>query len=84
MPRGARKESKTNIYHVMLRGNGQRQIFQDTQDNEHFLEILSACKSTSGFEVYAYCLMGNHVHLLMRTDEKGEPLSQIFRRVGAQ
>jgi REP element-mobilizing transposase RayT len=68
----------------MLRGNGQRQIFQDAQDNEHFLEILSTCKATSNFEVYAYCLMGNHVHLLMRTNEKGEPLSQIFRRVGAQ
>ncbi len=84
MPRVARRQSKTNVYHVMLRGNGQRQVFQDAEDNERFLEILSVCKATSGFHVYAYCLMGNHVHLLMRTDEKGEPLSQIFRRLGAQ
>jgi len=34
--------------------------------------------------VYAYCLMGNHVHLLMRTDEKGEPLGQVIRRLGEQ
>ncbi len=84
MPRVARKPSKTEIYHVMLRGNGQRQVFQDDEDNEHFLQMLGICKVISGFEVYAYCLMGNHVHLLMRTGEKGEPLEQIFRRFGAQ
>lgn len=84
MPWEARKQSETNVYHVMLRGNGQRQILLNAQDNEHFLEILSTCKATSSFEVYAYCLMGNHVHLLMRTNEKGEPLSHIFRRFGAQ
>jgi putative transposase len=84
MPRVARKPSKTNVYHVMLRGNEQRQVFQDAEDNERFLEILIACKALSGFEVFAYCLMGNHVHLLMRTGEKGEQLGQIFRRLGAQ
>ncbi len=34
--------------------------------------------------MYAYCLMGNHVHLLMRTDENDEPMGQIFRRICAQ
>jgi REP element-mobilizing transposase RayT len=68
----------------MLRGNEQRQVFQDAEDNERFLEMLSACKALSGFEVYAYCLMGNHLHLLIRTEENGETLGQIFRRLGAQ
>lgn len=63
MPREAQKLSKTNVYHVVLRGNEQRQVFKDDEDNQHFLEMLNVCKSTSGFEVYAYCLMGNHVHL---------------------
>jgi len=40
MPRGAQKQSKTNVYHAILRGNGQRQVFLDTQDNERFVEIL--------------------------------------------
>ena len=84
MPREAQKLSKTNVYHVMLRGNEQRKVFKDDEDNQHFLENLNACKSTSGFEVYAYCLMGNHVHLLIRTNENGDPLSRIFRRLGAQ
>ena len=68
----------------MLRENEQRQVFKDAEDNERFLEMLSACKTASGFEVYAYCLMGNHLYLLIRTDESGDPLSRIFRRLGAQ
>lgn len=84
MPRSARRQSETNLYHVMLRGNGQRHIFQDEEDNEQFIQRLNECKVVSGFEVYAYCLMGNHVHLLLRVNPKGEDLSQIFRRFGAR
>lgn len=84
MPRSARKQSESGLYHIMLRGNAQRQIFQDEEDNREFLRVLGLCKATSGFQVYAYCLMGNHVHLTIRTLENGEALGQIFRRLGAQ
>ena len=60
MPRQARKKSKTGIYHIMLRGINQQQIFEDSEDFSKFLQVLKDCKAISEFEIYAYCLMGNH------------------------
>ena len=80
MPRGPRKLSSTGIYHVMLRGADRRVIFQDDQDNCVFLKKLLQVKQSSPFYLYAYCLMNNHVHLLM--EERNEPLQTVFKRVG--
>jgi REP element-mobilizing transposase RayT len=82
VPRTARKKSQTGIYHVMLRGINQQQIFEDSEDYEKFLEVLEASKSASCFELYAYCLMGNHLHLLLKT--LIEDMDQIFKRIGAR
>ena len=80
MPRQARKLSSTNIYHVMLRGINRQTIFESEEDRNVFLSELGRCKEISGFKLYAFCLMSNHVHLLMETKE--EPLSLILRRIG--
>jgi len=64
MPRVAREKSSTGIYHIMLRGINRHTIFLDDEDNEKFLQMMKECKATSGFKLYGYCLMGNHVHLL--------------------
>ena len=45
MPRQARKKSKTGIYHVMLRGINQQQIFEDSEDFSKFLQVLKDCKA---------------------------------------
>ena len=82
MPRHAREKCESNIYHVMLRGAGQQQIFEDTEDFEHFLEILAECKQISEFALYAYCLMGNHVHLLIK--EQQEPLEKVVKRIATR
>jgi REP element-mobilizing transposase RayT len=82
MPRAARIRSKTDIYHVMIRGINQQIIFEDDEDNLKFLEILKEYKTISGYSMLAYCLMGNHIHLL--TKEEKEPLSQIFKRIGGK
>lgn len=82
MPRAARKKSSSGIYHVMLRGINQQQIFQDEEDNKKFLQVIEECKKISGFELYSYCLMGNHVHLLLK--EREEPLELIFKRIGSR
>lgn len=63
----------------MLRGINQQQIFEDTEDYEKFLEVLKACKEISQFQIYAYCLMGNHIHLLIK--EGTETLEQVFKRI---
>ena len=82
MPRAARKKSSTGIYHVMLRGINRQSIFLDDEDNEKFMQTLKECKIESEFELYGYCLMGNHLHLLLK--EGKESLSLVFRRIGAR
>ena len=80
MSRMARKKSCTGLYHVMLRGADRRIIFSDDEDNQRFLEIVQRVKQESLFQLFAYCLMGNHVHLLLR--EGKEPLGMTFKRIG--
>jgi len=82
MPRQARKRAESGIYHIMLRGVNQQQIFEDEEDNQKFLQILGECKEISGFRLLAYCLMGNHIHLLLK--ERQEPLEQVFKRIGGR
>ena len=82
MPRQARKKSETGIYHIMLRGINQQQIFEDSEDFSKFLQVLKDCKAISEFEIYAYCLMGNHIHLLIQ--EIKEPIEQIMKRIATR
>lgn len=63
----------------MLRGINQQQIFEEREDYEKFLEILQVCKAICEFKLFAYCLMGNHIHLLLR--EGTESLEQVFKRL---
>ena len=79
MPRQARIKSESGIYHIMLRGINKQQIFEDPEDYCKFLDIVKECKAICGFKLYAYCLMGNHIHLLMQ--EGPETLEQIFKRI---
>ena len=57
MARQARALSETGLYHVMMRGMNQSQLFYDSEDRLAFLERLSRFKEECCFELYAYCLM---------------------------
>ena len=65
MPRIARKKSISNIYHVMIRGINRQNIFEEDEDRFCFMKILDRCKEISGFRLYAFALMSNHIHLLI-------------------
>lgn len=80
MPRNARKRSETGIYHVMVRGINRQEIFYDNEDFRRYLETLERSKNLSGCEIYGYCLMKNHVHLLIK--ENNENIGQIMKRLG--
>ena len=82
MPRTARVVAESGIYHVMLRGINRQRIFEDRDDNERFIEVLGHYKDVCGYELLGYCLMGNHVHILMRIGS--EPLSTVFRRIASK
>lgn len=81
MPRQARKRAESGIYHVMLRGINHQQIFMDREDNKKFLLTIRQYKPVCSYKILAYCLMGNHIHILLR--EGTEPLEQVFKRIGS-
>lgn len=81
MPRTARVKSRTGIYHIMLRGINRQIIFEDYKDNEKFLYTLGDYKEKCGYKIFAYCLMGNHIHLLIKEDK--EDLGTALKRIGA-
>lgn len=82
MPRAARRKSESNIYHVILRSINKQQLFEDDEDRDKLFTVLRECKELSGFELYAYCLMSNHIHFLLKTGK--EDLETVFRRIGAR
>ena len=65
MARQARKKSDLCINHVILRGINQQIIFEEDTDYIQFISILKYYKELCNFKLYAYCLMDNHIHLLM-------------------
>lgn len=79
MSRQARRKSNSGIYHIVLRGINQQAIFEDEEDNARFIETLVAYKEKSGYRIFAYCLMGNHIHLLMKVEKEG--LDTIMKRI---
>ena len=79
MPRQARKESGTGIYHVMLRGINRQDIFEEAEDYMRMLSCLQQMLEQYDDQgnrlpplctFYAYCLMSNHVHLLLRVNQE--------------
>ena len=79
MPRKARLKSQSGIYHIVMRGINRQQIFIEDEDYHRFLQTLKYYKESSGYNIYAYCLMRNHLHILLK--EGSEPLAQIMRRI---
>ena len=66
MPRRARQIAESGIYHVMMRGVNRDAIFLEEEDGDRFLHALDQTRKLSGCRVLAYCLMPNHVHLVLR------------------
>ena len=63
----------------MLRGINHQIIFEEREDYERFIKTLAKYKAISGYTLYGYCLMSNHIHLLIK--EGKENLEQIMKRV---
>ena len=89
MPRQSRKKSSTGIYHVMLRGINKQDIFEEEEDYVRMKEILIRLNERrdeqghplpQAYSMYAYCLMSNHIHLLIR--ERNEGIAETMKRLG--
>ena len=62
-----REESKSGFYHVMIRGVNRQNIFIEDSDRQHFIFLLKKCSLALMIEVHAFCLMDNHVHILVKS-----------------
>ncbi len=69
MSRPLRIEYENAYYHVMNRGRGRQMVFHGDEYCEAFLKTLSEVHERFGVQIHAYCLMGNHYHLLVKTPE---------------
>lgn len=79
MPRAARIKSKSGIYHIIMRGINRQILFEENEDCIKFIQTLQKYREICKYKLYAYCLMGNHLHLLLM--EGTEPLENIMRRI---
>ena len=70
MPRQARKLSDTGYMHLIVRGNGQHVIFVERDDYLHYLALLKRFSTETNVVINAFCLMDNHVHLLVFDEQK--------------
>ena len=73
---------KNGFYHIVNRGVARSVVFKDEDDNLKFLEILQEASDDYEFEIYSFCLMFNHYHLLMKI--KKENLSAIMQKINSR
>jgi len=66
LPRHGRIQSPTGYYHIMLRGNNRESIFSGDGQKRLFLECLNKHGEDHSIDIVAYCLMDNHVHIVVK------------------
>ncbi len=69
MARPLRIEYEGALYHALSRGDRREAIFRDDADRKEFLQTLEQVCAKTGWQVHAYCLMGNHFHLVLETPQ---------------
>lgn len=79
MPTQARRTSPLNIYHVIYRGVNKQKIFEDNEDYCTLINILHKYMEECDYKIYAYCIMSNHIHLLIKPGKMS--LALIFQHL---
>ena len=79
MPRVQREKGEFSTYHIIQRGNERKNIFLSDEDKERFIAILIKTREKYNFLVYCYCLMDNHLHLII--NDNGNDISKIMKSI---
>ena len=79
LPRIARTYSEVKVYHITIRGIDKQDIFLDEYDKHKFMSIIKETKEKYNYEIYSYCLMDNHVHLVIY--DKEQKISKIMQSI---
>ena len=80
MARLAREISENGLYHIVFRGVNRQRIFEEDSDYEKLREILVELKAEMNYQIYVYCFMSNHVHILLKEKNMGD-ISLIMKRL---
>ena len=81
MPRQGRVVLPNWPHHIIQRGHNKQRVFRAEEDYGYYLQTLAEWKTVLGCEVYAYCLMTNHVHLIINPGPKATHLAVLMKRV---
>ncbi|AKH68393.1 transposase [Spongiibacter sp. IMCC21906] len=84
MPRRARVIVPGLPQHIVQRGHNRQVVFVEDRDFEYYLEALSEWKDILGIEVFSYCLMTNHVHLVVGAPEELAAIPQLMKRLAGR
>ncbi|MBO3273850.1 transposase [Pseudomonas schmalbachii] len=84
MPRMGRVLLPNYPHHIVQRGHNRQVVFVERDDYERYLLDLRELKDAFGVKVYAYCLMTNHVHLLLAPGDSLAGLSQLMKALAAR
>ncbi len=84
MPRMGRIVLPNYPHHVVQRGHNRQVVFAAEPDYQRYIADLRELKDVFGVKVYAYCLMTNHVHLLLAPGESIMGLGQLMKALGAR
>jgi len=79
MPRQSRIDAPGALHHIICRGIERRWIFEDDEDRDNFVERLGGILSETKTHCYAWALIPNHFHILVRTG--GALLNTVMRRL---
>jgi putative transposase len=79
MPREARIKTNDSIFHIMCRSISEVDLFKNEDDKAKYMSLIKKYQKVYEFKVYGYCLMQNHVHLLI--DVNGSDISQIMHSI---
>ena len=79
MPRTARDKRPDAMYHIMSRSISELDLFRDEEDKARYMSIVRRYKKKYNIRIYAYCLMGNHSHLMI--DANGADISKVMQGI---
>ncbi|HKK44319.1 MAG TPA: transposase [Balneolaceae bacterium] len=84
MPRKARVVMPDTPHHIIQRGHNRQTVFAHDEDYQYYLENLFEWKKEFDCQIYAWCLMTNHVHLIIQPGGSTEGLSQLMKRLAGR
>lgn len=84
MPRMGRVILPGYPHHIVQRGHNKQAVFAEPDDYQYYLDTLAEFKDVYGIAVYAWCLMSNHVHLLVAPGEEVAAVGRLMKRLAGR